>query len=770
MKEEILDYITSNQLLYLKRKELTALLKARFEYVDVNKIIDELLDSGDLFLDASNKICSTKSKGYLKGKIIGNAKGFGFCKVDGEEQDVFIPASKLNGAVNNDFVLIKIDYRPQDNNPEGCVIKVLKRGTNEVVGRFERTKSCGYVFSDDTKFSAGVYIAKQNFKTAQDGDRVVARIIDFGDGMNRKICGEIVEVLGRYDDESGEEDALIRQFKVRTEFDPATLDEARRIRSVVVEKDFAGREDFRDLNIFTIDGSDTRDVDDAISVRRLKKGVYRVGVHIADVSNYVKPDSALDKEAFDRGTSVYFPDRVLPMLPVELSNGICSLNEGVDRLTLSVIMDLDENANVLYSDVCESVVNVKKHLVYDDVYLALQGDPVQVEKLQSVLPDLKILADLTLKLEMKRHNRGAIDLDMPEAYIEVDDKGDVTNITKRPRTLAHRLIESFMILANETVANRYFIKKTPFVYRVHEKPDPAKLNRFLKFAELHGFNTFKINPEDVKPMELQKLLESVKDDVVRETMSSVLLRSLAKARYAPECLGHYGIASTYYCHFTSPIRRYPDLAIHRMIKMDLHDKISSENKPYLEEFVKQASERSSDMEVVADDAERAVDDLKKCQYMKSFVGQDFHARVTGVQEFGIFVMLDNTVEGLVRLEALPEDDYNFDDLAITLKGNSHSYTLGDEVEVTLLSADIKARKLSFAIKGVEPRPREFENPIKNINKIGKNKNSRNYKNNKNEKINKNSNKKSNKSNKNNNRLNKLDKKSNKKDLKNKKRK
>ena len=720
MKDEILDYITSNQLLYLRRKDLTTLLKARFDFVDIDKIIDELLNSGDLFLDASNKICSTKSKGYLKGKIIGNAKGFGFCKVDGEDQDVFIPASKLNGAVNNDFVLLKIDYRPQDNNPEGCVIKVLRRGTNEVVGRFERTKSCGYVFSDDSKFSAGVYIAKHNFKTAQDGDRVVARIIDFGDGMNRKICGEIVEVLGRYDDESGEEDALIRQFKVRTEFDTATIDEAKRIRSVVVEKDWTGREDFRDQNTFTIDGIDTRDVDDAISVRQLKKGVYRVFVHIADVTNYVKPDSALDKEAFDRGTSVYFPDRVLPMLPTELSNGICSLNEGVDRLALSVIMDLDEKANVIYSDVCESVINVKKHLVYDDVYLALQGDPVQVEKLHSVLPDLQILAELTLKLEQKRHNRGAIDLNMPEAYIEVDDNGDVTNITKRPRTLAHRLIESFMILANETVANRYFIKKIPFVYRVHEKPDPTKLNRFLKFAELRGCNTSKINPEDVKPMELQKLLESVKDPIIRETMSSVLLRSLAKARYAPECLGHYGIASTFYCHFTSPIRRYPDLAIHRMIKMDLHNKITSENKPYLDEFVKQASERSSDMEVVADDVERAVDDLKKCQYMKSFVGNSFNARVTGVQDFGIFVMLDNTVEGLVRLESMPDDDYSFDDLAIALKGNSHKYTVGDEVEVTLLSVDIKSRKINFAIKGVETRPRELEKSVKKINKNVKN--------------------------------------------------
>lgn len=712
MKQQILQYINSHQLLYLRRKELVGILLQVFVGADVGKIIDELLDEGDLYLDHSNKICSSASKGYIKGKIIGNSKGFGFCKTDEEDQDIFIPASKLNGALHDDKVLVKIDYRPMDNNPEGSVVRIIARGTDEVIGRFERTKSHGYVFSDNSKFSSGVYIAKHNFSTAQDGDRVVAKIIDYGDGKGGKICGEITEVLGRYDDESGEEDAIIRQFKVRTEFEEETLNEAKRIRSVVVEKDIIGREDFRKLNTFTIDGSDTRDVDDAMSVREIKKGVYRVGIHIADVSHYVKQDSALDREAFTRGTSVYFPDKVLPMLPTELSNGICSLNEGVDRLTLSVIVDLDKNANIIYSNICESVIRVKKHLIYEDVYAALQGDETQVIKLKSVLPELKILADLTLKLEEKRHNRGAINLDMPEAFIECDENGDVTNITKRSRNLAHRLIESFMILANEVVANKYFIKKAPFVYRIHEKPDAMKLGRFIKFAEAQGISTKKINPEDCPPMHLQQLLESIPDLERIEVASNVLLRSLSKAKYAPECLGHYGIASTYYCHFTSPIRRYPDLAIHRIIKLDLQDRLTSENKPYLEEFVAKASDQASQTEVTADEVEREIDDYKKCIYMRSYIGQEFEARITGVQDFGVFVMLDNTVEGLVRLECLPDDEYNFDDLTITLRGNSHTYALGDKLSVVLLSVDCKNRNISFGIKGVEPRPKSDNNKPK----------------------------------------------------------
>lgn len=736
LKNEILDIIISNQLVYLTKQELVSKLKNLSTAKKIGPAVDELIADGFIMENEKGLLFLTDQKGYIKCKIIGNKKGFGFCDIStGKGQDIFISHHQLNGAMDGDEVLVEVLNRPIDNNPEGRVIKILDKGNKTLVGKFEKSKKFGYVVSDNDKFFKDIYIPKENCLNATDGDKVVVNI-DYDKSTKDRIIGKIVEVLGKADNKMAEQLSIIRSFNLREEFPNEVSNCAKSIRNTVIDKDIIGRKDLRKIRTFTIDGADTRDVDDALSVEKISKGRYRIGVHIADVTHYVKKDSELDKEAFLRGTSVYFPDMVFPMLPRELSNGICSLNEGVDRLSLTVYMDIDDNAKVIKGEVFESVINVDKHLIYDDVTAAMIGDEVQSTLLKDYLEDFSILEDLTLKLEKIRVERGALNFDVPEAYIEVNDEGDVVNIKKRERTISHRMIESFMILANEVVAKKYFTKKTPFVYRIHEKPDENRLRSFVKFAESQGILA-NINCEDCDPKQLQDIMNSIADHNKKDIVNKILLRSMMKAKYSPKCEGHYGLGSTFYCHFTSPIRRYPDLAIHRNIKSDFRGEISSGNRPYYENFVEMASEQSSSTERIADEAERAVDQYKKCLYMKNFIGQVFQAIVSSVTEFGVFVELNNTIEGLVRLESLPEDDYEFDRDTHTLNGKSHKFQLGDNVSVILANVNEKSRNIDFNIEGVTPRMKEYKPKKKNNNNSfnnkkgnNKNKNFKNYQKNK----------------------------------------
>lgn len=738
--DHILKIIEEKHLTYLT---FTEMVEALYKFTGINQTklkqyVTEMIEDGLLMYDDNDMLSPTGQKGLIRCRLIGNKKGFAFAEQinkEKDELDIFIPKNAINGAIHGDFVLVRVVDRPYDSNPEGKVVQILKRNTENVVGVVEKYRN-GYIFvPDENRYEKEIRFIKGGLKTAKDGDKVVAKLVV----SSHKVEAVVREVLGKADTARAEQLAIIRSYNLKEDFDDATINEATRIRNTVNDKDIEGRRDFRHLRTFTVDGADARDFDDAISIERLKNGHYRLGVHIADVTHYVKSGSALDKEAFARGTSVYFPDMVLPMLPVELSNGICSLNPKVDRLTLSVMMELDAGCQVVSSEICEAVINSKARMTYDEVTEILEGDMATRSKYVDFVDDILLVNDLSNKLEKIRHDRGEIRFDIPECFVEMNDLGEIVNISKREHKDSHEIIESFMILCNEVVAKTYF-NKLPFVYRVHEKPDEFKLNNLVKFIEWQGL-THKINANDLQPAQLQQVLESIDDPHKKQVISKMMLRSMMKARYAPECLGHFGLASTFYCHFTSPIRRYPDLCIHRIIKSAIKGGLSDEQRAEYRNFVELASEQSSVTEKTAEEVERAVDDYKKSLYMTKFIGEEFDGTVSGVNDFGIFVELENTVEGLVRLDYLPIDAYTYNPEKMSLIGSKHSYMLGDDIRVVVLGANPKLRQVSFGIAGIDysvtsklndqarkenKNIKIKSNKYKNENKLKNNKKSKKY--------------------------------------------
>lgn len=659
--------------------------------VDENMLLDaeEMLNRKDKKQKARNK------KFKLQGKIQGTKSDFAFLiPFDKSYDDVFIAGKDLKGAINNDTVVCEVGRERNGNRLEGKVIQILERGNEHVVGKIFLSKNSAMVMPDDVKFGKDIVVPISKILNAQNGDKVVVKIDNYSNKKNP--VGQVVEVLGAPNKIETEVKAIIRSYDLYEEFPKKVVDYANTMPDEVDKKKYANRRDLTKLNCFTIDGEDSRDLDDAISISKNADGTYKLGVHIADVGEYVTYGSVLDKEAFKRGTSVYFPSLVLPMLPRNLSNGICSLNENENRLALSVFMDIDAQGTVKNYDICESIIQSKKRFTYTTVTKILEGDEQAIKENKPFVNDLLTMNELNKILIKMREKRGAIDFDIPEVKITLNDLGDVLNVEKAPRDDSHRLIESFMVAANETIATHYNKIKAPFVYRIHETPDGEKMANFVRLATKMGVKTT-VNPENVAPLDLQKILKQVAEMDCKYMLNKICLRSMKKAKYSPDCIGHFGLASVKYCHFTSPIRRYPDLTIHRIIKADLRGELTGKFLTEQRQFVLASSMHSSDREQAAEKVERDVDDLYRVFYMTHHVGEEFEGKISGVTNFGVFVELENTVEGMVRIADLPRDSYEYDENEFVLKGAKEKFVIGNPVKVKCVRADILAREVDFVL-------------------------------------------------------------------------
>ncbi len=655
-------------------------------------VTDEMLADAYEMLKRKDRKSRAKVN-RVEGTIDMTRSGYAFLvPLDKNIEDIFIAEKDLKGANNNDVVIA--EYRNAvGKRKEGKVIHILQRGQERIVGKIAINKNCAYVSPDDVKFGNDIYIPLNKTKGANQGDKVFVKITKYY--ANPKQCpdGEVIEVLGAPDKIETMILGVMRNYDLYEDFPTKVKDIARSIPQVLDVTKYPKRLDLRDKICFTIDGEDSRDLDDAVSLHINNKGNRVLGVHIADVGEYVRLNSDLDKEAFKRGTSVYFPNIVLPMLPRELSNGICSLNEMQDRLALTVFIEYDDNANVLDYSIHESIIKSKKRFTYTTVQAILEGneDVCDANKdFAKIVQDMNVLA---LQIRKNRDKAGNIEFNIPEVQIYLNDLGGVDHIEKRESDDSHKLIEAFMVAANEVVAKHYQTRKLPFVYRIHETPDPEKMNSFLSLINKFGVST-KINPEKVPPKELQLLLNQVKGTNAEYAVNKICLRSMQKAKYSPECLGHYGLALTYYTHFTSPIRRYPDLTIHRIIKADLRGELVGSTLTEAKRFVQASSLNSSAREVVAEKAERDVDDIYKAYYMSDKIGEVYDGIISSVTKFGCYVALDNTVEGLVSLHDI-DDNMEYIEGDYMLRSNNTSIYIGKKVTVQVISVNVAEGQVNF---------------------------------------------------------------------------
>ncbi len=692
-KLELVKLINDKKLNFLKYSEIvSALVGITKEDEDiVTADLKDLVKAGMLLNSSKKKFATHSAMGLFRCKIITNKKGFAFAEsVDGDlDKDVFIPPTKTNTAMNGDIALVKVKNKNAEKL-DGEIVEVVKTAKSTIVGTFQMLRNFGFVVPDDNRNSKDVYIPKSKFGVAENNDKVVAKIIGYEKG---RPVGDIIEVLGQgKDDPRLDVLSIIRGYELIEEFPYDVLEAAKKAPTEVDASKYPNRRDFRKMITFTIDGEDARDLDDAVGIDYdSKKEEYTLYVHIADVGEYVKRGSLLDEEALARGTSVYFPNMVLPMLPRELSNGICSLNGGVDRLTLSAIMKLDKNGQLIGHEFVEGIINTAFRMTYTDCTKMLEGDVEAVEKYAKILPDLKLMEKLALILEKDRHNRGALDFDIPEPKIIVNPETmAIEKFERKPRTISDRIIESFMICANEAVAKHYSDIKLPFVYRIHEKPSEDKLKVFKEFAIAMGIPTNKLGNDlsKIKPKNLQDFLLTLEDVEGKDVINKVMLRSMQKAKYKPDNLGHFGLASINYCHFTSPIRRYPDLTIHRIIKDDINGRLTPKSLSLLKRFVFESSLQSSEREVYAEKAERDVDDYFKARYMRDYIGEQFTGIISGVTQFGIYVELENTCEGFIRISDLPGNDYEFIDDKYKLVGKGETFSLGQKVEIKVAAVHL----------------------------------------------------------------------------------
>lgn len=656
-------------------------------------LLDDLCEEGKLFQSESGKYGTIEGLGLIKGVLSGHERGFAFLIPDDREQfpnDLFLPRKHLHGALHGDTVLTE-----RTNGLKGDevrVVKILQRGYRQIVGTFRRDKRAGYLYPDEKKFSTEIYIPLSECFNIKNGVKAIAKITSYPYGK----CpgGEIVEVLGEEDDFFAEELSIIRSYDLREEFPAQVEKEAEKQKSRgITAKDLENRRDFRDKLIVTIDGEDTRDIDDAVSLEKIGED-YLLGVHIADVSHYVTPRSALDNEAFERGTSVYFPDSVLPMLPRALSNGICSLNEREDRLTLSCIMRINKKGVVISHEIVEGVIRSTHKMTYKEVSKILEGEEETCKKYALVKDMVFLFAELTRILQEKREKKGSVSLDVKEAKILFDEATNEITIPDHERPFSYQIIEAFMVLTNETVAQYMHSIEAPFIYRIHEKPNEEKATTFRAFAQTLGLKA-RFNAEDVKPYDYQNLLKSAEGLPIYSVLNRVMLRSMQKARYSPENVGHFGLASDCYCHFTSPIRRYPDLCIHRIIKEVINGKYAEAVEKYAD-FVERASTQSSDRERRAADAERDVDDLYKTMYMSERIDEEYDAVISGVTSFGLFAELPNTVEGFIPIETL-YGEYKFDEAHFRLLGSGENYAIGEEIRIKVVDVDFCRRRTEFRL-------------------------------------------------------------------------
>lgn len=695
-KKIIMDIINSESYIPMKLKEMAIILNVKKEDRDeLLEVLDELIAEGKIGISKKGKY-GRPSENILVGKYEGNARGFGFVTVEGEEEDIFIPESNVGSALDGDIVQIAIRASKTGKRREGEVINVVEHAITEVVGLYQKNRNFGFVIPDNTKVSRDIFIPIEKSKGAVSGHKVVVRITDYG-SKNKKPEGVVTEIIGHINDPGTDIMSIIKGLEIPIEFPEEVMKQTERIPDEVDGHDIAGRLDLRDVKMVTIDGEDAKDLDDAISLTR-EGDKYILGVHIADVSHYVTEKSSLDKEAVKRGTSVYLVDRVIPMLPHKLSNGICSLNAGVDRLALSVIMEIDSKGNVIGHKIAETVVNINKRMDYTTVNKILEFNDEEAVNDNLEFADMfREMNELALILREKRHKRGSIDFDFPETKIILDKKGHPIEIKPYERNLATKLIEDFMLIANETVAEDYFWQELPFVYRTHDNPDSEKMHKLGLFINNFGYAIK--GEQEIHPKELQKLLEKIAGTDEETLISRLTLRSMKQAKYTTQSTGHFGLATKYYCHFTSPIRRYPDLQIHRIIKENLHGGMSEKRIRHYAAILPEIAEQSSKMERRADEAERETDKVKKVEYMSEHIGEVFEGVVSSITNWGMYVELPNTIEGMIRLNDMLDDYYYYDEDNYELVGNEtgRRFKLGETVKVSVVRTDKLQRQIDFKL-------------------------------------------------------------------------
>lgn len=697
-KERIYEYIKSEDYLPLKRHELCVILDVPAdERQQFEDIISQLLSEGKVIETKKGKIMLPKELNMVAGVFTGNAKGFGFVTADeGFDRDIFIPAEYTGGAMHKDKVMVRVATTASNGKrAEGQIVSIVERGTDNLVGTFELLKGFGFVTCDDKKVAQDIFVSKENTRGAVSGHKVVVKITKRPDG-SRSPEGVITEILGHIDDPGVDILSIIRQYDLPQDFNEAAYVQTEKINLDITTAEIEGREDFRNMVTVTIDGDDSKDFDDAVSLDILENGNFQLGVHIADVSHYVTEGSPLDKEAYNRGTSYYLVDRVIPMIPHKLSNGICSLNPNEDRLTLSCIMEISRTGEVVAHKICESVIHSHARLTYTKVNKIIQFEDAELcEEYKDFVPMLKDMNKLRMILGKKRQHRGSVNFDFPEAKILLDKNGKVLDIAPYDRNWATNLIEEFMLVCNETVAEDYFWQEAPFVYRNHETPDDEKVENMKKLLRTFGYRIKGQN--EVHPKEIQAILNAVAGKPEEHIISRIVLRSMKQARYQEENVGHFGLAAKYYCHFTSPIRRYPDLQIHRIIKENLKGNLGENRARHYDRILPVVCKQCSTKERLAEEAERETDKLKMVEYMSERIGQVFDGIISGVTGWGIYVELDNTVEGMVALNGMTDDFYDFDEVNLQVIGrrNNKVYRLGDKVTVMVAKADKEQRTMDF---------------------------------------------------------------------------
>lgn len=640
------------------------------------------------------------NESMIKGTLIKHKKGFGFVVPEEETgNDIFIGSDDINNAMNGDYVSVKItNSSTKTDKREGTIVNIIKRNITEIVGTFDSSNNFGFVIPDDKRQNDDVFIKKKDFKGAKKDDKVVVTISKYPDkGHNAE--GVITEIISRAGEIGGDIKALIRSYNLIKTFPSSVNAEASAMSKKDTEKEVAKRISLKDRKILTVDGADAKDLDDAISLSKLANGNYLLGVHIADVSHYVSEGGHLDKEALKRGNSVYLIDQVIPMLPTVLSNGVCSLNEKVDRLTLSIDMEINGEGKVVSHAIYEAVINSAARMVYSDVSDILEHKSVDlISKYTYIYEELLLMDELALILRKKRNDRGSLDFDFDEAYITLNNEGIPISIEIAERRVANKIIEEFMLVANETVAEHFFRLETPFVYRIHEKPSLEKMEEFQVFIKGFGI-TLKGALENIQPKQLSEVLKKVENQSYEQVVSTIMLRSMKKAFYGADCEGHFGLGVKFYCHFTSPIRRYPDLMIHRIIKESLHGKLNDTRIKSLKKRVIEASSIASATERKAQELERAVEKMKKAEYISKYIGETYDGIISGVSNYGFYVELPNTIEGMVKASSLTDDFYDHDAQNYRLIGrDKHKvYALGDKIKIKVKDVNIKDGEIDFSV-------------------------------------------------------------------------
>ncbi len=688
----------------MKFKELAMLLQVSKEQRDeLREVLKALEEDGKIYLSKRGKYCKGEAK-HLKGTFRASLRGFGFVVMEDGNPDVYISEEDVNGAFDKDqveFVITK-ENQGQRRSREGRIVRITARGLTKVVGLFQKKEhlSYGFVLPDNQRFPYDIFVPADKAKGAVSGHKVVVELTSYGEA-GRNPEGRVTEIIGHINDPGTDIMSIVKGYDLPVEFSEKLLSQAERVAKEVSPADMAGRKDLREWQMVTIDGEDAKDLDDAVSLTREGEN-YLLGVHIADVSNYVQENSALDREARERGTSVYLADRVIPMLPHKLSNGICSLNAGEDRLALSCIMTVNPKGLVISHEIAETVIHVDVRMTYTSVKMILEDkDETELERYHEFVPLFQRMEELSLILRERRMKRGSIDFDFPETKMVLDEEGKPLELRPYERNVATKLIEDFMLLANETVAEDYYWQELPFVYRTHEPPDEEKIRTLATFINNFGYSMH-IGVNEIRPKEIQKLLAKVEDTPEEALICRLALRSMKQARYMPENIGHFGLAANYYTHFTSPIRRYPDLQIHRIIKDNLRGRMNEEKLAHYQKLLPEVTKHSSEMERRAEEAERETVKLKKVEYMRQYIGEEFEGVISGMTKWGMYVELPNTVEGMVHVTNMTDDHYDYYEDRYEMAGEhtGKAYKLGQKVQVRVLDANRMLRTIDFEIVDV----------------------------------------------------------------------